>query len=709
MVFDISSSTNPVYVAGRDSSGSAGGEDAGPLYVGARSPNVLFVGKQPNATACSQTAGSAQGCELMVFDISSSTNPVYVAGRDSSGSAGGTGAAFVYGIIVANNFLFVGKSGDATACSQTAGSAQGCELMVFDMSNVSGNLIGISNLGNVVVSGWGTQINTIASTSNLTINGTLNAPPLLSVSDSFTNSGMFIANGGTTTFSGTSQQVATGTLSGTSAFHNLEIRNTFGNGTTSQGVVFGAPVQTTGTFSMIASSSARFLANATHTFAAVNWPGVQNSPVWLRSSATGTQWRFTTNSFVSTSYVNVRDSFNGSVQPVPCAPGCTNVANNTNWNFAGIGSITIGAHTAGQASNIFSFQNQTDATLFRFRLTAATETAIIDDVVLSLTGVRGLETGEVTDLRLYRDVNNDGVLDGGDAQVLGAGIMALSGEAGTITFSSGTTSVATTSATNFIVTADTDAIDNNDWMTVELRTSGITASGNTSLFPVTVSGGVLALQHIRSNAGGSGMNRSAIGGDAPTGTVRTGGGQGGGGNSGEAGQGQDGANIAPDPDFFRPTTNGSPHNEWTSGSNAYASDGTYATAASTTLRQTYGGFGFNIPGSNTIQGIQVKLDASGSTAAGTIQVALSWDGGNTITSLDATPTLSGSDVVYTLGGQTNLWGRSWTATELNNTNFSLRVVAQPSANTVRLDAIEVRIYHTAGGGGQGGGTGGGAI
>src|SRR3989344_2374452 len=135
MVFDISTPTNPIYVAGRDSSGSSTGTGNQAIYSLVTAGNYLYVGKLNNSTACSQTAGSASGCELMVFDISSSTNPVYVAGRDASGNADGTGSLAVRFLAVSGNYLYVGKGASATACSQTAGSAIGCELMVFDVSS----------------------------------------------------------------------------------------------------------------------------------------------------------------------------------------------------------------------------------------------------------------------------------------------------------------------------------------------------------------------------------------------------------------------------------------------------------------------------------------------------------------------------------------------------------------------------------------------
>jgi ribosomal protein L31 len=700
MVFDISSTTNPVFVRGLDSSSGSGNTDMRSIVS---SGAVLYVSKDGNGGAC--TVFDRTGCELMMFDLSSTTDPQYLGGQDS---ASGSGVDDFNAVTVSSTMMYIGVLGNGGTCSATIRT--GCELHVYDISNaITGVLTGSSDLGSVSLRGEVSFVDN-ASTTSFVNRGTVWAPPRLSVSGAFTNVGTFVGRGGTTTFNGVTQQTATGTLSGASAFHHLEVANTSGNGTTSQAVIFGAPVQTTGTFTMRASSSAAFTPNATNTLAAVRWDGIATSTsIYLRSSAAGTPWRFVTNSFASVQYVNVRDSFNASSFVVPCFVGCFDAGNNTNWQFAFVpiasGTVTLRDHDVGQVDNLFSFQNRDDGLFYRFALTAATETAIVDDMTLRLFGIGGIEQDEITDLRLYRDVNGDGLLDGGDEQVLGAGIMAISGETGTITFSVGTTSVATTSVQNYLVTADTVAIDNRDWLTVELRPAGLIATGLTSGLPVAVVGGVSTVQHFRGNAGGTLEGRAAIGGDAPAGAgVRSGGRSGGGSQSNEAGQADDGENIASDPDFFSPRTQGAPHNEWDSGASGLDSDGAYATAASVGLRQSYSGFGFSIPESNQIEGIVVKLDASGTTPAGSIQIGLSWDGGTTITTLEATPTLSGLDIVYVVGGQSNRWGRNWAPGDFSNANFQVRVVAQPSSNTVRLDALEVRVYHVAAGGGSGGGS-----
>jgi uncharacterized membrane protein YgcG len=365
------------------------------------------------------------------------------------------------------------------------------------------------------------------------------------------------------------------------------------------------------------------------------------------------------------------------------------------------GSLAVLNHPEDQVENQFSFQNRDDATLYRFSLAGNNEEVTITDLVLTLSGVQNLDTSDLTDFKLYRDTNSDGVLDGGDAQIDGAGVLTINGQYGAVTWSQ---DFVATSSANYIVSADTNTIPLGAGAVFGVQANGITATGDISLYSPVILISADTIQHIRGSGGAGGANARVGGSSVPGAGTESGGESGGGGGAGEE---EDGENIAADPDFYKPTSTGSPHNEWTNGSNALLSDGTYATAASGGLRQGFSGFNFNIPSGNTIQGIAVKLDASGSTAAGTIDISVSWDGGNSFTTVKATPTLSGSDVVYMVGGNSDLWGRTWTATEFSSENFRLRVVSNPSANTVRLDGLEIRVYHQTGGGSSGGGGGGG--
>lgn len=105
-----------------------------------------------------------------------------------------------------------------------------------------------------------------------------------------------------------------------------------------------------------------------------------------------------------------------------------------------------------------------------------------------------------------------------------------------------------------------------------------------------------------------------------------------------------------------------------------------------------------IPSTAKVIGIAVTTNAKYDSATGvnTLCVFLSYDGGTNWTAGQNTPDISTADVTNTLGSATNLWGRaSWSTTELNNTNFKVRVMTLV-ANTARdasLDYLAVTVYY----------------
>jgi hypothetical protein len=226
-----------------------------------------------------------------------------------------------------------------------------------------------------------------------------------------------------------------------------------------------------------------------------------------------------------------------------------------------------------------------------------------------------------------------------------------------------------------------------------------------------INGTVDAVQHSRINRGGgggsSGGGASAVGGGAPTGDGDVGGG--GQGSGGAVDTNNGGGLIGNENDFNWPTANSG---SWTNAANAYDQvDGTYTTTNTSTTND-FSAFANGVPSSDAIGGIAVKLEISGTTAAGDIGVELSWNGGsNYTTSGKTTGTLTTTDSVVVLGSSSDLWGRSWSPAELSDENFRVHLTGNPSSNEIRVDGIQVKVYHQATGGNQGGGSGsgGGAI
>jgi len=836
MVFDISSSTNPIYTKGLDVSGDNTGIGNALIYSMAISGTTLYIGKSNHPTACSQTAGSAIGCELMVFDISSSTNPVYTKGLDASGDMTGTGSVSIFSMTVSGSTLYIGKGGNATACSQTPGSAIGCELMRWRISSeVSGALTGSSALNNVVFS-RGTTINNVASTTNLTIDtgATLVAPATtLSISGDYINNGTFTHNSGTTTFMGAIAQTATGTMTGTSAFGGIVVTNS--SATTTFGSALTAVSFTVPQGNSIIALQGSATTTITGTFALAGSP--RGNTVRLRSSQDDTQARLALGGGYSVTYANIKDIFATSTTGLINVYTSTDSGNNRGWTFviavalnsaenqifgygqgstamspitivdtgtitasndiririatssanmlwdttdttatftgsssakvgnpvsyeeggsilvipvssdfaygdtftisdlsytsfnainiattalgmrvdgvgtttsvtdpqtiAIYGSLTLGDHTEGQVADNFVNTTESDTELYALRFTPGGESMDITALTFGLQGIQGITQDDLTNVRLYRDKNNNQAYDGEDVQVGGAPVVSIVDQTGTVAFS---TIITASTTEDYLLVGDLANLKIHDALIVSLTNTDFTIVGTTTGNGIAF-GSVVSIQHIRGGGGGgggggSGESHQAIGDPAPAGDgIQTGGGGGGGG---EVDPNTDDT-IGNEVGFNAPSSNGSPLGAWTSGANAYSSDGVYTTTSGVGAQHSYGNFGFSVPSDNQITGIAVKLESSGSTAAGTISVKLSWDGGTSVTSAQTTGTLGLTDGVYTLGGQGEMWGHSWVPSEMNDGTFTIELIANPSANTVRVDAIQSKAYYQAVGGGGGGG------
>jgi hypothetical protein len=145
----------------------------------------------------------------------------------------------------------------------------------------------------------------------------------------------------------------------------------------------------------------------------------------------------------------------------------------------------------------------------------------------------------------------------------------------------------------------------------------------------------------------------------------------------------------------------------TSAANAHGDDsaravdnnsGTASTTSCTSAsrdKHRFFNYGLSVPAGAAVWGIEVRLDARVDSTSGSPRmcVQLSWNGGASWTAPMATPTLSTAMNSYTLGGPANTWGRTWTAAELSNANFRVRVInaANSTSRDFSLDWVGVRI------------------
>ena len=115
-------------------------------------------------------------------------------------------------------------------------------------------------------------------------------------------------------------------------------------------------------------------------------------------------------------------------------------------------------------------------------------------------------------------------------------------------------------------------------------------------------------------------------------------------------------------------------------------------------RHIFRDYNVALPASPTITGISVRLDAWADAAAGARRMCaqLSWNGGASWTATQQTADFSTSQATYTLGGSSNNWGRTWSAGDLTNANFRLRItnVSNDVARDFILDWASVRVHYT---------------
>lgn len=150
---------------------------------------------------------------------------------------------------------------------------------------------------------------------------------------------------------------------------------------------------------------------------------------------------------------------------------------------------------------------------------------------------------------------------------------------------------------------------------------------------------------------------------------------------------------------------------WTNPGNGISSNDVYATAVigmgmtSQYLKATE--FGFAIPAGATIDGITVAVERKGTQAqTGVKDSEVKIVKGGTIgttnkLSADIWPT---TDAYKTYGGATDLWGETWTSTDINATNFGMVILATLDTldETASVDHIRITINYTETGGGNAG-------
>jgi len=141
---------------------------------------------------------------------------------------------------------------------------------------------------------------------------------------------------------------------------------------------------------------------------------------------------------------------------------------------------------------------------------------------------------------------------------------------------------------------------------------------------------------------------------------------------------------------------------WVNPNNALADDGAVATATltpTTTLSHTLKitSFGFAISGTVVGIKVEVKADLSRLPAASAWLQTFLYKGGTQTGTVKSVNLANTSLNYFSMGSSTDLWGTSWTSTDINAATFGVGVIVGYPATlnsnlTINVDAIRVTVY-----------------
>lgn len=143
---------------------------------------------------------------------------------------------------------------------------------------------------------------------------------------------------------------------------------------------------------------------------------------------------------------------------------------------------------------------------------------------------------------------------------------------------------------------------------------------------------------------------------------------------------------------------------WSGTGNLAASDDSYATYSLSAFvvsnALVVSNFGFAIPSGATINGISVSIEAKvGSSTGGVDNSHLRKAGVNVGSSKASYPSLSTTEGTQTFGSTSDLWGTTWTDSEINSSGFGYEVAFfNLATTTLSVDTITITVTYTGGGG-----------
>lgn len=145
---------------------------------------------------------------------------------------------------------------------------------------------------------------------------------------------------------------------------------------------------------------------------------------------------------------------------------------------------------------------------------------------------------------------------------------------------------------------------------------------------------------------------------------------------------------------------------WSRATRAYLSDGSYATASVDGTTSNYLkclNYGFSIPSGATVNGITVNVERKSSSTSngGSQDAAMIIVKGGVLGSVNkaTTTAYTKSKVSEAHGGGSDLWGQSWTSTDINSSSFgaafaATKLSSSGSSQTVSVDVISITVTYS---------------
>lgn len=159
-----------------------------------------------------------------------------------------------------------------------------------------------------------------------------------------------------------------------------------------------------------------------------------------------------------------------------------------------------------------------------------------------------------------------------------------------------------------------------------------------------------------------------------------------------------------------PNSTGSNGN-WANPANIFADDGVNATTAY--LLDGGGskvglallvarGFGYSLPSTAIIDGIQLEYKVSAANRWSEANSGIRLRKAGVSAGNNKAGTGSTTSGVWTYGGPTDLWGTTWTAADINNTDFGANldfdaVTSSPADYVMQIDYVRITVYYHIGG------------